>query len=128
MFKSLPIISVAPIRHPKLTEDRTEYVFDMEKELMREKIRAVLWIAALHQHKELCIGPFGVGPGIDNPAPLVATMWREILFEEFQGAFSSIVFAIERTVDSYLRQDGERIFHIFKAEFDPSNIVQTMHR
>ena len=95
---------------------------------MREKIRTVLRIAAYHQHKELCIGPFGVGPGIDNSAPLVAIMWKEILFEEFQGVFSSVVFAIERTVDSYLREDGDRIFRIFKAEFDPSNIVKTKHR
>ena len=87
VFKSLPIISVAPIRHPKLTEDKTEYVFDLEKQLMREKISAVLRIAAYHQHMELCIGPFGVGPGIDNPVHLVATMWRQILFEEFKVFF-----------------------------------------
>ena len=56
MFKSLPIISMAPIRYLKLTEDKIEYVFDLEKQLMREKIRAVLRITAYHQYKELCIG------------------------------------------------------------------------
>jgi uncharacterized protein (TIGR02452 family) len=100
----------------------------MEKDFMREKIRMVLRIAAHQQHKELCIGPFGAGPGILNPAPLIATMWREILFEEFQGVFSSVVFAIESAADSYLREGASTIFNAFKQEFDPSNIAKTTYR
>ena len=95
---------------------------------MREKMRTVLRIAAHQQHKEICIGPFGIGPGMLNPAPLVATMWREILFKEFQGVFSSVIFAIESAADSYLRKEASTVFHVFKKEFDPSNIVKTQYR
>ena len=127
-FKSLPIISVVPVRRPKLNEAGTEYVFDQEKELMREKMRTVLQIAAHQQHKEICIGPFGIGPGMLNPARLVATMWREILFKEFPGVFSSVIFAIESAADSYLRKEASTVFDVFKKEFDPSNIVKTKYR
>ena len=128
-FKALPIISVAPIRRPKLDESGADYSFSQEKELMKEKMRTVLRIAASRQHSDLCIGAFGVGYGFRNPAKQVASMWRELLFseQEFQGAFANIVFALEGT-SSGSSKGGMSDFEIFKKEFDPSNTHRTSYR
>lgn len=123
-FKSLPVISVAPIRRPKLDDTGSNYSFDQEKELMKEKMRMVLRIAAAQHHSDLCIGAFGVGPGFRNPVRQVAAMWRDLLFseDEFKNAFSNIVFAIESTA-SGTSKGGMSDYDIFKREFDPSIVV-----
>ncbi|KAL8727931.1 MAG: hypothetical protein Q9181_005522 [Wetmoreana brouardii] len=128
-FKNLPVISVAPIRRPKLDETGADYSFDQEKDMMKEKMRSVLRIAAHHHRFDLCMGAFGVGPGFRNPAAQVASMWRDLLFEEaeFHGVFSNVVFAIENTTDS-TSKDGLTDHDVFKKEFDPSNIVKTSFR
>lgn len=128
-FKALPIISVAPIRRPKLDESGVDYSFSQERELMKEKMRTVLRIAAARQHVDLCIGAFGVGFGFRNPAKQVACMWRELLFgeQEFQGAFSNIVFALESTACGSSKGTMSD-FEIFRKEFDPSNTHKTSYR
>ena len=128
-FQSLPIISVSPIRRPKLDESGNEYSFEQEKELMMEKMRTVLRIAATSQHVDLCIGAFGVGPGFRNPVAQVASMWRDILFSEreFQGVFANIVFAIESSGGASPKS-GLSDFEIFQREFHPDNIVKTSWR
>ncbi|KAF1984152.1 hypothetical protein K402DRAFT_151377 [Aulographum hederae CBS 113979] len=104
----LPVISVAPVRRPKLTTSSSSssssrpssptYSFAAERTLQKEKMRTILRIAAHCGHRELCLGAFGVGPVFRNPAREVARMWRELLFdeEEFRGVFSNVVFAVER--------------------------------
>ncbi|KAL8703920.1 MAG: hypothetical protein Q9201_002900 [Fulgogasparrea decipioides] len=128
-FKNLPVISVAPIRRPKLDETGADYSFDQEKDMMKEKMRSVLRIAAHHHRFDLCMGAFGVGPGFRNPAAQVASMWRDLLFDEaeFHGVFSNVVFAIENTTDN-TSKDGLTDHDVFKKEFDPSNIVKTSFR
>ena len=128
-FKSLPIISVAPVRRPKLDESGENYSFEQEKELMKEKMRTVLRIAAWYQHTDLCMGAFGVGPSFRNPVRQVALMWKDILFSEpeFQGVFDNIVFAVEITAADNSK-GGPSDHDIFKEIFDPSNIVQTKFR
>ncbi|KAL8729164.1 MAG: hypothetical protein Q9166_004903 [cf. Caloplaca sp. 2 TL-2023] len=128
-FKNLPVISVAPVKRPKLDESGTDYSFDEEKVIMKNKMRCVLRIAAIHHHFDLCMGAFGVGPGFRNPPSQIASMWRSLLFEEaeFQGVFSNVVFAIETAAESSSR-DGPSDHDIFKKEFDPSNIVKTSYR
>jgi len=128
-FQSLPIISVAPIRRPKLDESGKDYSFAQERELMMEKMRTVLRIAATSQHSDLCMGAFGVGPGFRNPVGQVASMWRHILFSEaeFQGAFSNIVFAIE-SPGGVSPKSGLTDFEVFSREFSPGNIVKTSWR
>ncbi|KAI4164201.1 MAG: hypothetical protein LQ342_002165 [Letrouitia transgressa] len=128
-FKILPVISVAPIRRPKLDETGADYSFDQERDLMKEKMRNVLRIAAAHRHSDLCMGAFGVGPGFRNPAFQVASMWRDLLFSEreFQGAFTNVVFAVESAAGS-TSKDGHTDYEIFKRMFDPSNIVKTSFR
>lgn len=127
-FKHLPVVSVAPIRRPKLDETGKDYSFDQEKDMMKEKMRGVLRIAAHHHHYDLCMGAFGVGPGFRNPAAQIASMWRSLLFEEaeFQGVFSNVVFAIQNGTDGSSK-DGLSDHDTFKKEFDPSNIVKTSY-
>ncbi|KAL8969206.1 MAG: hypothetical protein Q9197_004466 [Variospora fuerteventurae] len=127
-FKSLPIISVAPVKRPKLDESGREYSFAQEKGMMMNKMRSVLRIAAYHHHYSLCMGAFGVGPGFRNPAAQIASMWRTLLFEEdeFRGVFAKVVFAIESAGDG--TASGATSDHdVFKKEFDPSNIVKTSY-
>ncbi|KAL8692033.1 MAG: hypothetical protein Q9218_002865 [Villophora microphyllina] len=128
-FKTLPVISVAPVRRPKLDETGTDYSFDQEREIMKEKMRSVLRIAASHHRADLCMGAFGVGPGFRNPVSQIASMWKELLFDEaeFHGVFANVVFAIENNADN-TSKDGFSNYDIFKREFDPSNIVKTTYR
>lgn len=123
-FKPIPVISVAPIRRPKLDDTGSSYSFAQEKELMKEKMRMVLRIAVAHGHSDLCMGAFGVGPGFRNPVRQVAAMWRDLLFSEveFKNCFSNIVFVIENT-GSCTTKGGQSDYDIFRREFDPSNVV-----
>jgi uncharacterized protein (TIGR02452 family) len=96
-FKALPIISVCPIKRPKLDNSGKKYSFKQERELMRDKIKTALRIAVYYDYENLCIGTFGLGPGFRNPPEEVAMMWRDALLydPEFQGRFRDIVFAFE---------------------------------
>ena len=126
-FKSLPVISVAPIRRPKLDTTGQDYSFAQEKELMKEKIRAVLRIAIAWGHRDVCVGSVGAGPGFRNPARQLARMWKDVLHSEleFEGFFSSIVFAIEKKTYG---QALESVYDVFKQEFDPSSVCKTSYR
>lgn len=94
-FKAVPIISVCPVKRPKLDSAGRKYSFDQEKELMRDKIKTALRIARFYGHVDLCIGNFGLGPGFRNPVEEVAKLWRHSLMrdEEFIGVFRDVVFA-----------------------------------
>jgi hypothetical protein len=125
-FRPIPVISVAPVRRPKVDDSGTRYSFSEEKELMQEKMRTILRIAAKWGHNELCLGAYGVV--FRNPAAEVARMWKTLLFSEpeFQGAFKNICFAIEKSATgspSTTPTDHE----VFKKEFDPSNIFKTAY-
>jgi uncharacterized protein (TIGR02452 family) len=123
----LPVISVAPVRRPKLDETGSYYSFAQEKELMREKMRSVLRIASYCGHSSICIGAFGVGPIFRNPVGEVASMWRKLLFEEeeFRGVFTDVVFAVENNGTSKGAQSDA---DVFRNEFDPSAIFPTRYR
>ncbi|CZT50761.1 uncharacterized protein RSE6_11804 [Rhynchosporium secalis] len=96
-YKSLPIISVCPVKRPKLNPEKTKYSFKDERELMRDKIRTALRIAVYYKHINLVIGTFGLGPGFCNPTEEVALMWRDAFLKdpEFMGHFRDVVFAFE---------------------------------
>ncbi|CAG8977154.1 hypothetical protein HYALB_00003375 [Hymenoscyphus albidus] len=95
--KSLPVISVCPVKRPKLDISGKKYSFKQEKELMRDKIRTALRIAVYYGYYNICIGSFGLGPGFRNPTEEVALMWRDAFLKdpEFQGHFQDVVFAFE---------------------------------
>jgi hypothetical protein len=94
---ALPIISVCPVKRPKLDSAGKKYSFKQEKELMRDKIRTALRIAVYYRYHNLCIGSFGLGPGFRNPTEEVALMWRQAFLEddEFKNHFEDVVFAFE---------------------------------
>lgn len=128
-FKSLPVISVAPIRRPKLDDSGKTYSFGEEKELMKENVRTVLRIAAAWKHQNLCVGAFGSGPTFRHPVQQLAMMWKDVLFTEpeFRGAFTNIVFAIENITTSSKSTELSD-YEIFKREFDAANIFKTAYR
>lgn len=96
-YKALPIISVPPVRRPKLDSSEKNYSFTQEKDEMKEQLRTALRIAVWAKHYKICIGSFGLGPGFKNPPEEVAIMWKELLLDdsEFFGFFSDVVFAFE---------------------------------
>lgn len=93
----LPVISVCPVKRPKLKDHDTKYAFKDEKELMRDKLRTALRIAIYYGYTNLCIGTFGLGSGFGNPPEEVARMWRDLFLKdsEFVGHFNDVVFAFE---------------------------------
>lgn len=121
---SLPVISVAPVRRPKLDETGSRYSFAAEKELMKEKMRAVLRIASYCGHRNLVLDAFGLGPIFRNPSAEVARIWRKLLFEEeeFHGAFQNVVFAIDSSMMGTPVRGAPSDLEIFKRELDPSTI------
>ncbi|KAJ4404066.1 hypothetical protein N0V91_006176 [Didymella pomorum] len=129
-IQSLPVISVAPVRRPKLDESGTKYSFAAEKELMREKMRAVLRIASYCGHRNLVLGAFGLGPIFKNPATEVARMWRTLLFEdeEFYGVFQDVVFAIDSTMVGPPAKGHLSDVEVFRREFDPSSIFPVRYQ
>lgn len=129
-IQSLPVISVAPVRRPKLDESGTKYSFAAEKELMREKMRAVLRIASYCGHRNLVLGAFGLGPIFKNPATEVARMWRTLLFEdeEFFGVFQDVVFAIDSTMVGPPAKGHMSDVEVFRREFDPSSIFPVRYQ
>jgi len=128
-FKALPVISVAPVRRPKLDEAGTKYSFEQEKELMMDKMRTVLRIAAHYGHRDLCLGAFGVGPMFKNPVKEVALMWKTLLFhqDEFDGAFSNVVFAIENPHAENGKGRGSA-YEVFNHVFSPAAIFHTKYK
>ena len=125
----MPVISVAPIRRPKLDAAGLRYSFEQERELMMEKMRTILRIAAHYRHKDVCLGAFGCGPIFRNPTREVARMWKDLLFgdAEFKGVFANIVFAFE-TAQNSSPKGGTPDSDIFRDVFDPSNIFKTSYR
>lgn len=122
----VPVISVAPVQRPKLDESGTLYSFDQERELMMDKMRTILRIAAHWRHRNICLGAFGLGQTFRNPAEEVAKMWKQLLFDEkeFKGVFSNVVFAIGCSTNEGSLLDLE----IFRKVFDPSQIFGTKYR
>lgn len=118
------------MRRPKLDESGTKYSFAAEKELMREKMRAVLRIASYCGHRNLVLGAFGLGPIFKNPATEVARMWRTLLFEddEFCGVFQDVVFAIDSAMVGPAAKGGMSDLEVFRREFDPRSIFPVRYQ
>jgi hypothetical protein len=97
MFIGLPVISVCPVKRPKLDSSGKKYSFKAEKDLMKDKLRTALRIAVYYNYPNVCIGTFGLGSGFRNPPEEVAIMWRDLFLKdpEFVGHFNDVVFAFE---------------------------------
>ncbi|KAF3915166.1 hypothetical protein ABW20_dc0104615 [Dactylellina cionopaga] len=110
-WRSVSVISVAPVRRPKVDESGL-YSFPQERELQREKMRAILRMAAYQGINDICLSPFGCG-SYKNPVEEVCQIWKELLLargSEFEGWFRNVVFAV---ADG----KGERNWEVFMQYF-----------
>ena len=102
-----------PQREDAYTPGGVYYADTKEPELLREKIRTVLRMAAYHGHSRIVLGAIGCGV-FRNPRERVAELFFHVFMEkEFTGGwFEHIVFAImERGTAS--GWDPTRSFDIF---------------
>jgi uncharacterized protein (TIGR02452 family) len=139
----LPIISVCPVKRPKLDSTGNKYSFKQEREMMSDKIRIALRIAVYYGYPNICIGRFGLGPGFRNPPEEVASMWKDAFLSdpEFVGHFHNIVFAFEPEISPTSSTDksssadtsskvtkmrsnptSDKDIDVFRNVFNPSNI------
>ena len=99
-WTAVSVVSVPPVRNPRLDESGKYYSSDADRALQYEKMKTILRIAALNGHVNLALTGFG---SIDtypfvgqpkNPVVEVAFMWKKLLLEEeeFKGWFELVQF------------------------------------
>lgn len=118
----LPIVScvsVAAVRGPEVERDvagRERYRNKRDREVMKEKMRVVLRIAAVRRHRVLVLAALGCG-AFRNPRAEVVECWKEVFGEgEFQGGWwEDVVFAV---LEEGARRDGDGNFGVFCRGLD----------
>lgn len=101
-WKTLPVCSIPPIRNPKVTENGTRYSFEMEQEVVKERLRSGLRICAAANCTHVVIGDFGLGNSFLNPPTELAKLWREVFLYDpgLRGRFRYVGFVFQNTVQS----------------------------
>ncbi|KAI0009660.1 hypothetical protein F4779DRAFT_362927 [Xylariaceae sp. FL0662B] len=101
----LPVISMPAARWPKLSHGGSKYAFPLEREMVRNKIRAALRICAYYEHRTVVIGDFGLGNGNRNPPQELAELWREVFLydPDIRGRFDYVAFVFEDQYQSTAR-------------------------
>ncbi|KAH7029210.1 uncharacterized protein B0I36DRAFT_129455 [Microdochium trichocladiopsis] len=96
-WRALPVISVPAVRWPKLSHMGTTYAFEVEKELMRDKIRGALRLCNWENHDYAVIADFGLGNSHRNPPLELAELWRDIFLydPDIRGHFKHVAFVFE---------------------------------
>ena len=120
--ENLPIISVvsvAAICEPEVgrtISGEEKYCFPADREMMKEKMRVTLRIAAHNGHQRLLLGALGCG-AFANPRGEVAQCWKEVFSEgEFAGGWwESVVFAVMEKGEG---TDGIGNFGVFWRALD----------
>ena len=109
----LSVVSVAAINRPKTWKDDAgkEKYKAGDREIMKEKMRVVLRIAAGNRHRVLVLGAFGCGAFV-NPRLEVVDCWKEVFDEaEFNaGWWDTVVFAVMEPNED---KDGNENFGVF---------------
>ncbi|ORY12704.1 hypothetical protein BCR34DRAFT_624167 [Clohesyomyces aquaticus] len=95
---SLPLLSILTLpalRRPMLASMGV-YAYPSDRDTMRNKIRLLLRISALHGHRKLVLGALGCG-AYGNPVEEVAQLFKEVFGEkEFKGGWwEDVVFAVK---------------------------------
>jgi len=115
--EKLPIVSVvtvAAVREPALDTSgaHPKYKYHRDRELMKDKMRIILRIAAYNGHRRLVLGALGCG-AFKNPAIEVANCWYEVFSEkEFKGGWwECICFAVMDDLNQ--GKDGNGNYGIF---------------
>ncbi|KAJ3040517.1 hypothetical protein HDV00_010827 [Rhizophlyctis rosea] len=117
----LDFVAVAALKGPKL--DQYARYCDRDRQIMAEKIRAMLRIGIITGHRDLLLGAFGCG-AYGNPAPEVAMLFKQVLGEEeFAGWFDHVDFAILDT-----RGEGNliRFRNGIRSSFDPDTETRVL--
>ncbi|KAH9905978.1 hypothetical protein F4778DRAFT_688800 [Xylariomycetidae sp. FL2044] len=93
----LPVVSMPAARWPKLSQMGSKYAFPIERDLVKNKIRAALRICAYYEHRSVVIGDFGLGNGHRNPPQELAELWRDtFLYDpDLRGRFDYVAFVFE---------------------------------
>lgn len=88
--EKLPLISLLTLAAQDCGRDGP-----FDPALLREKVRTLLYMAAIHAHDALVLGAFGCG-FFRNPVDEVAEAYQELLGPggEFERAFRLVVFAV----------------------------------
>jgi uncharacterized protein (TIGR02452 family) len=90
----LGVVTVAAPRYRRLTEDRKDFAEETVKEALREKVRAVLRMAAVNGRSNLVLGAMGCG-AYGCPPQAVAREMRTVLEEkEWMGWFERVWWAV----------------------------------
>lgn len=66
---------------------------DDDDQLVKDKVKRILEIAAEHNHNTLILGAWGCGVFRNDPTT-IATLFKNYLTNEFQGTFETVIFAI----------------------------------
>ncbi|MBD3869425.1 MAG: TIGR02452 family protein [Acidobacteria bacterium] len=77
------------VRNSGLTPEQSARV----EEVMRQRIRKVLIVGAMHGHDSIVLGAWGCGAFHNDPA-MIARLFKEALTGDLQGAYRHVVFAI----------------------------------
>lgn len=96
-WHDLPVVSVPAARWPKLSHGGAKYAFPLEREMVRNKIRAALRICVYYDHRTVVIGDFGLGNGHRNPPQELAELWRDVFLydPDIRGRFDYVAFVFE---------------------------------
>ena len=71
------------------------YEGPFREDLLREKLRTILWLAAIHGHDTLVLGAFGAGY-FRNPVDVVVRVFEDLLTNEFNHRFRRVFFAVPK--------------------------------
>ena len=112
-------VSVAALQGPAIEKDagwKERYRRAEDRGTMKEKMRVILRIAAVNEHRVLVLGALGCG-AFANPRGEVVSCWKEVFWEsEFQGGWwEKIVFAV---MESGGRKDTDDNFGVFYRGLD----------
>ncbi len=113
------VVSVAAINRPSVSKDadgKEGYRYRVDREVMKEKMRVVLRVAAANGHHVLVLGALGCG-AFGNPRGEVVECWKEIFAEsEFQGGWwETVTFAVMEPGED---RDGKGNFGVFWRGLD----------
>ncbi|KAJ5756277.1 hypothetical protein N7533_005820 [Penicillium manginii] len=94
LLPEVSVISMAAEQHPNLNPAKDDHAHALSRELMQDKMRLILRVAANAFHRRLVLGAIGCG-AFGHPSRHVAELWLDVLSEEeFGGWFETIVFAV----------------------------------
>lgn len=120
--EELPVvsaISAAAICDPEIVTggSHDNYKNSADRDIMKEKMRVILRVAAVNGHRRLVLGALGCGAFL-NPREEVADCWAEVFMErEFGGGWwESVLFAVMD--DSGEGKGGNGNFGVFHRKLE----------